>query len=201
MKLNLGCGSDIRPGYVNVDFRSLPGVNLVVDLSVVPWPFAFESVDEILMLDFLEHFPYSLTEALLMQCFGVLRPRGELVIQVPDVQHLARALSQEGEYLCNRCGEKMWEDIQSPAGDVHVSNLPRCPRCGQSADSISEAAMRRMFGGQDFPGNFHQTAFTKRSLELKAHRCGFTEVPRYEEEAHQWANWNFKTRFVKGDVW
>ena len=32
-RLNLGCGNDIREGYVNIDSRKLPGVDKVLDLN------------------------------------------------------------------------------------------------------------------------------------------------------------------------
>lgn len=193
MRLNLGCGNDIRPDYANVDFRRTHASVMQVDLSVFPWPFEDESAEEILMLDCLEHFPYEKTRAILMECYRILKPDAELVIQVPDGEHLTAALAQVGDYLCNRCGASML--IQ----DRGV-NYPKCQRCGLTADAISEAAMRRLYGGQDFPGNFHFACFTKRSLLKKAEDCGFSLI-NYEEETHQCANWNFKTRFKRGELW
>lgn len=39
MKLNLGCGNDIREGWVNLDINKKEGVNVVHDLNEVPLPF------------------------------------------------------------------------------------------------------------------------------------------------------------------
>jgi hypothetical protein len=33
MKLNLGCGRDIKQGFVNLDYMPLPGVDVVADLE------------------------------------------------------------------------------------------------------------------------------------------------------------------------
>ena len=54
-KLNLGCGNDIRPDYVNLDVADLEGVDVVHDLDQLPLPFDDESFREILCLDVFEH--------------------------------------------------------------------------------------------------------------------------------------------------
>ena len=54
-KLNLGCGTNPLPGYINVDSRALPGVDEQVDLFVVSWPWLDGSIDEIMMSHFVEH--------------------------------------------------------------------------------------------------------------------------------------------------
>ena len=38
IKLHLGCGTDIRAGWVNLDCAKLPGVDIVHDLNVLPLP-------------------------------------------------------------------------------------------------------------------------------------------------------------------
>jgi SAM-dependent methyltransferase len=193
MKLNLGCGTDIKPGYTNVDFRATHPSVLQVDLSTFPWPFEDGSADEILMLDFLEHFPYGSTPFILLECFRILTADGTVVIQVPDGDHLARAFAGIGEFTCNRCENNMPLPTATDYDDV-------CKNCGQTAAEIAEAAMRRMYGGQDYVGNYHQTLFTMNSLLKKAKDCGL-ELVGYEEERHQFLNWNFKARFKKADLW
>ena len=204
MKLNLGCGNDIREGYVNVDFRKTHPSVLQVDLSKFPWPFENDSVDEILMLDFLEHFPYAQTKRVLLECHRILRdnrpeegldmsPGTGLVIQVPDGRHLTQALGQVGRYLCNRCGGKMF-GLEQP----NWTEL--CPDCGQAADDVSDAAMKRLYGGQDYPGNFHFTCFTNDSLANIASECGLHYL-RSEDAENQYKNWNFRSVFFKGDIW
>lgn len=192
MRLNLGCGNDIRDGYTNVDFRKTHPDVLEVDLSKFPWPFEDSSVDEILMLDFLEHFPYRDTQRIILEVYRVLTPNGQVVIQVPDARHLMHALVQEGDYLCNNCGTKM-HGLDSP------DYIAKCQGCGQRDDDVSAAAMRRLYGGQDFPGNFHYTCFTENSLDQLLYGNGFSVAQR-EEAEHQYRNWNMKRRYSKGEM-
>jgi hypothetical protein len=193
MKFNLGCGSDVREGYVNVDFRMLKGIDVVADLSKFPWPFADGCAEEVLMFDFLEHFPYRQTNEILLEVYRILAPEGTVVIQVPDAEHLTAALSMKNPYLCNSCGNPM---APRDSGEF----VDSCGRCGQSVSSIAEAAMKRLYGGQDYPGNFHQTCFTKDMLCEKTSDCGL-RFDGWQEERHQFLNWNFKGRFKMGDVW
>lgn len=193
MRLNLGCGVDVRPGYTNVDFRKIHPSIVEADLSKYPWPFEDGSAEEILMLDFLEHFPYRQTDMILGECWRVMSSDGRLVVQVPDADHLARALTKTGSYLCNRCGSEMGQPHREEA-------LQFCRDCGQSADVIANAAMMRLYGGQDYPGNWHHTCFTKDSLRDRMRSCGF-DLHGYEEEEHQFKNWNFKAVYTKGDPW
>ena len=68
VKLNLGCGTDMRLGYVNVDWK---GGDVVWELNKFPWPWATNSVDEILMWHVLEHLPD--TTATLTEVVRVLK--------------------------------------------------------------------------------------------------------------------------------
>ena len=79
-KLNLGSGTDIRPGYVNLDIAPLPGVDVVHDLAELPLPFETGSFDEVLCKDVLEHLDYA---PVLRELHRVLRRGGRLVVEAP----------------------------------------------------------------------------------------------------------------------
>jgi len=51
-KLNLGCGTDIWEGYLNVDIVPFQGVDMVWDLNETPLPFKDDSFSEILLITF-----------------------------------------------------------------------------------------------------------------------------------------------------
>ena len=55
VKLNLGCGYDIKDGWVNVDRVQRPGVDVLHDLDVHPWQWEDSSVEELQGHHVVEH--------------------------------------------------------------------------------------------------------------------------------------------------
>ncbi len=55
MKLNLGCGRDIKPGYVNLDLFQRNGVDVIHNLNTFPYPFKDDQFDEIVADNIFEH--------------------------------------------------------------------------------------------------------------------------------------------------
>jgi predicted SAM-dependent methyltransferase len=98
MRINLGCGQDKRPGYVNVDVRRDVDPDLVWDLEKTPYPFDSESADEVLMKDSLEHVSWRKVEDVIRECHRVLRKGGVLRIQAPDLEAIARKVILSGIY-------------------------------------------------------------------------------------------------------
>ena len=79
-KLNLGCGNDIRSGWINLDSSALPGVDVVHNIERVPLPFTDGMFQEILCQDVLEHIDYI---PVLKDLHRILEPGGILRIRVP----------------------------------------------------------------------------------------------------------------------
>ncbi|HEY3021519.1 MAG TPA: class I SAM-dependent methyltransferase [Solirubrobacteraceae bacterium] len=79
-RLNLGCGTDIRRGYVNLDIAPLPGVDVVHDLGELPLPFPDAAFDEVNCKDILEHLDYV---DVLREIHRILRPGGRVVVEGP----------------------------------------------------------------------------------------------------------------------
>lgn len=80
MKLNLGCGRDIRKGWVNIDQHEAPGVNMVLDISK-PLPFPDGSVEEVYASHVLEHILH--WEQVVKEIHRVLKPGGMCELIVP----------------------------------------------------------------------------------------------------------------------
>jgi predicted SAM-dependent methyltransferase len=90
-KLNLGCGWDLREGYINVDFQDFHKPDLVADvreLSSLPsgW------FEEIVAQDVLEHLPRLDTPRTLAEWNRLLCIGGLLHLRMPNIVGLAELL-------------------------------------------------------------------------------------------------------------
>jgi SAM-dependent methyltransferase len=88
MKLNLGCGRKILPGFVNMDVVELAGVDVIHDILDIPYPFKNEDFDYILASHVLEHLPHQVhgKDALLLvmkELHRILKPGGAIEIRGP----------------------------------------------------------------------------------------------------------------------
>jgi SAM-dependent methyltransferase len=76
----LGCGHDIRPGWINVDSASLPGVDVVHDLDDLPLPFNDAQFTQIVCQDVLEHVHLV---PVMRELHRILAAAGRLRVRVP----------------------------------------------------------------------------------------------------------------------
>jgi SAM-dependent methyltransferase len=79
-KLNIGCGNDIKEGFVNLDIAQLPGVDVVCDIDKNPLPFESNTFEYIICYDILEHIDYP---KVLKEIHRVLKVDGVVEIRVP----------------------------------------------------------------------------------------------------------------------
>lgn len=88
LKLNIGCGFDKIPGYVNIDKMSDCKPDMVVDLEG-PWPFAENSVIEIKASHILEHLGAATDVFLniMKEIYRVCADGAQIHIQVPHHEH------------------------------------------------------------------------------------------------------------------
>lgn len=79
-KLNVGCGTDNKQGWINLDSAKLPGVDVIHDIEKLPLPFHDEELDEILCQDVLEHVDWV---PVLRDLHRILKKGGIITIRVP----------------------------------------------------------------------------------------------------------------------
>jgi predicted SAM-dependent methyltransferase len=81
LKLNLGCGYDLKEGYINIDIRDIVGTAM---MDVRQLKYANDSADEIYASDIIEHFSKIEQEPLLKEWHRVLKSGGKLFIRTID---------------------------------------------------------------------------------------------------------------------
>lgn len=90
LRVNLGCGHVPLAGYLNVDSRDLPGVDIVAEVGKLP--FAPGELSEVFSAHLLEHFPQEkLRRVLLPYWFSLLKVGGVFRAIVPDAAGMVRA--------------------------------------------------------------------------------------------------------------
>lgn len=80
-RLHLGCGHIIKEGWLNQDVASLPGVDVVHDLRMFPWPFKDGEFEEVYADNVLEHLPD--TVRTMEEIYRITKPGGKVFIGVP----------------------------------------------------------------------------------------------------------------------
>ncbi len=125
-RLNLGCGNDRRPGYLNVDLHGWQNPDLVADvrdLQMLPADY----YEEIVAQDVLEHLPRTDTKRVLAHWNRLLAMGGKLVLRVPDPIGLASLLKRPD---CQSIAKQ--EELiqclfgtQAYSGDFHLTAFTR----------------------------------------------------------------------------
>jgi predicted SAM-dependent methyltransferase len=153
LKLNLGCGPQRKPGWVNIDLFD-EGADLQLDLRE-PWPFPDGSVSYIYSehvfehLDFLEEVPHFLSESR-----RVLQTAGEFDVGVPDTEWPLRAWGNpDDEY---------WRLAKS----LHPA------WCETRLDSVNFHFRQDKLHGE------HKYAWDEETLVRTLKKAGFTSVVR-----------------------
>jgi len=81
IKLNIGCGYDIKKDFINLDRYNYPGVDIICDLNEGKLPFNDNSIDYILASNIFEHL--FCWEDIIKECYRILKPSGQIEIRVP----------------------------------------------------------------------------------------------------------------------
>ena len=118
LRLNLGCGHIALEGYLNVDRRALPGVDIVAEVDELP--FEAGEIDEIFSAHLLEHFPQEqLLRELLPYWTGLLKHGGVFRSVVPDAESMIKGYAN-GSYPYSSLREVTF-GAQDYDGDFHFN--------------------------------------------------------------------------------
>lgn len=161
MKLNLGCGSDYREGYTNVDFSDISSEGKKIKVDIVHnlleiFPFADNSADEIVFRETLEHFNRHNGLKVLKEIFRVLKPGGILDLSVPPAEKQLKLFLQ----FFKR--EVSFDEFEK-AHELGTYNFWKCH------DDLAGGTRE----SNGFDGDSHKTFFSKQSLSSVLVHVGF----------------------------
>jgi SAM-dependent methyltransferase len=137
LRLNLGCGDKILPGYVNVDVveaRAGMKPDVICDLHDLT-PFADNSADEILSVHVIEHFWRWEIAAVLREWVRVLKPGAKLIAECPNLLSACETFLQDPRQFSreDQAGQRtMWVFY----GDPKWQDPLMIHRWGYTPDSL-----------------------------------------------------------------
>jgi predicted SAM-dependent methyltransferase len=139
MAMHLGCGNNIRDGWVNVDLN--PSADLMLDTRE-PLPFADGTFSKIYSEHFYEHFSYprDITH-LLSECYRVLEPGGSHSFGVPDGEMVLRHYTTN-EYAEHAAAQLRWNPTWCKTQMDHVNYCLR--QNGEHRWYYDEETMHRL---------------------------------------------------------
>ena len=149
--VDLGCGPNTRPGFINIDYQWNPGLDICWDLTR-GIPLQDATVKGVFTEHCLEHFPLEGVEDILCECWRVLTPGGTIRIVVPD-----------GELYLTRYVDKKRGQAAAP--------LPYA-----ESDVYEGLYSPIMSVNRIFNGSGHQFIFDFDSLALLLARTGFVNI-------------------------
>lgn len=98
-RLNLGCGTDIKEGYVNLDMVEKEGVDVVHDLNKYPYPFDDNTFDEVVMCDVLEHLDNIIKT--IEEIWRICKNNAMVYIDVPNYNSFNQVSNPQHKLLFN----------------------------------------------------------------------------------------------------
>jgi SAM-dependent methyltransferase len=166
LKLDLGCGTKKRPGFLGVDSRQFEGVDFVVDLRQ-PWPWRDGTVEEAFCSHVVEHLTAAERIHFINELYRVLRPGAAATIVVPnwasalaygDLTHQWPPVSTDWFYYLG----KAWRTQHAPHNDFYT-----CDFSVQYRYAMHEHFRSAPPGDQQFACTFYVDAAPEITAELK----------------------------------
>lgn len=176
IRLNLGCGSNPLPGYINVDMDTLEGIRaryphkhfaddiVVKQFDIFNLPYPDNSVAEIRADSMIEHLDFFEEPKFFYEARRALKVGGALVISVPDFEELCRMwLAAKDD----------WRDFFRN-DDEAIRQEHWFGTYTSALDNRWGYLITVFFGNQNGRGMYHRNAYSEGKVRAIAQRLGFT---------------------------
>ena len=143
IRLNLGCGDKILPGYINVDFAESRKGNkpdVIADLRALS--FEKNYADEILSVHVIEHFYPWEAEVLLKHWKDILKPGGLLILECPNILTAAKMLIENPDRAAMALGKDGQMAMWPLYGDPSWQDPLMCHRWGYIPTTLKDLLLR-----------------------------------------------------------
>lgn len=157
MKLDLGAGINKKEGFIGVDIRPFPGVDVVADLTK-PWPWADETVDEVHCSHMVEHLTASERIFFVNELYRVMKKGAKATIVTPHWSS-TRAygdLTHQWPPVCEMWFfylDKDWRAVNAPHNDGYT-----CDFTATWGYGMHQSLLTRNPEFQQFALNFYKEA-------------------------------------------
>jgi len=186
IKLHIGCGLDLKEGYINIDmetkkeilkryagsnneaFKNFQEKGLeIYNYDVFKLPYEDGSVDEIICSAFLEHLSFVDERRMFFEVKRLLKPGGIFKFGVPDFEWIVK------KWLA---AEDNWKDFYYTDKGEHYFG-----QGNRNMDSRWGYLTTAIFGNQGAPGQYHKNAYTKEKIKALLKKIDFELVDMHED--------------------
>lgn len=171
VKLHLGCGTVMMDGFINVDgeYMKDKGFPIAYHDLTKPFPIPDNSVDEILSVHVIEHFPRHQVDPMMKEWLRILKPGGFVATEWPDALKACKEIVNNPSIMYSddrralkRTMYVFWFD------DSRYNDVAMMHRWGYSEESLGQ-----LFTNNGFkkwisePNKFRKTPNDSRILAFK----------------------------------
>ena len=118
IRLDVGCGENKQRGWVGMDCRPLPGIDIVHDVQVFPWPIPDESCFQVLLSHLWEHVEPKYRICLMDELWRIMKKEGQLLISSPYATSIG-AFQDPTHYGCPNEATFTYFDPDFPLYNVY----------------------------------------------------------------------------------
>jgi predicted SAM-dependent methyltransferase len=179
MKLDLGAGQNVTPGYEGVDYQPGEGIDHVVDLFAGKrWPFKTSSVEAVVANHLIEHIPHYRPEykgkdgwwVFFDELHRICKPDAQVLLTFPQAQnarafwdptHTRYIVPTTMNYLDKTWRESQKLDHYSGTCDFEIVVMN---------SAIADSLVNRHHEAQQFGRNHYWDALGDLYVELRARK-------------------------------